>query len=292
MHLDRVLRRIEELNEIALEVGEIQPASAQEIAAFEKKLGAKMPGAVREIYEWGGNEMDILQAAFVPSLQEQMRSNLLPDARAILEKAGQDPKILTGTMIVQMDYDGQFSFVRLDDGDDPAVMAVNERDRVRQASARFSDYIRLMIEQFASIEDVEYVHEVAALRKLKAHEVKQLMLGGDERLGQIPAEIFALKDLQALNLVGKGLLEISPRIAELAFLKRLDLARNSISTLPMVLMQLDELEELDLADNLISDVDLLQRMPALKWVSLRGNPIDPERLEQLQDTLEDVEIIS
>ena len=89
-----------------------------------------------------------------------------------------------------------------------------------------------------------------------------------------------------MNLVGKGLIELSPRIGELAFLKRLYLARNSLSTLPMALAELDELEELDLADNQLTTVSaVLRKLPALRYCWLAGNPLPPEELDRLASEL-------
>jgi Leucine-rich repeat (LRR) protein len=55
------------------------------------------------------------------------------------------------------------------------------------------------------------------------------------------------KRKRILNLVAKGLIELSPRIGELTFLKHFYFAQNSLSTLPMALA---DLEELDLGNNL------------------------------------------
>lgn len=74
--------------------------------------------------------------------------------------------------------------------------------------------------------------------------------------------------------------------------RRLDLARNSLSSLPMALTELDELEELDLADNqLITVIGALRKLPALRFCCLAGNPLSPEELNQLRNELPQIEII-
>jgi Leucine-rich repeat (LRR) protein len=53
---------------------------------------------------------------------------------------------------------------------------------------------------------------------------------------------------------------------------------------------LDELQDLDLSDNQLSTViDVLRKLPALRYCQLTGNPIAPEEIAQLQSALSHVE---
>jgi hypothetical protein len=227
---------------------------------------------------------------------QHMKHDYRPGARETLQEAGEDPAIVDAqALIVQVDCDGQFSFVRADQGDDPPVYTHNEQEPTFCSCERFSDYLALMVEQSAGIEEIELVRSIARLRRLAellAHQVRHVMFSGEIQFVTIPDEVFALKELRSLNLVGKGLLELSPRIGELVFLRRLDLARNSLSSLPMALTELDELEELDLADNqLITVIGVLRKLPALRFCWLSGNPLSPEELNQLRNVLPQLEII-
>ena len=289
---NRIHRRLTELAEQGcLQIDDVEPCTEQELMALEAKLGFRLPGILRELYLWGGNDLgSVFGGMDVLSLKEHMEHDYRPGARETLQEAQEDPGVLDAqTFVVQMDYDGQFAFVRADLGDDPPVYNHNEQERLFCSSARVSDYLSLMVEQAAGVEEIELIRSLKRLQQpaeLLAHRIRHVHFSGELEFATLPDDLFALGELRSINAVGKGLLELSPRIAELGFLRKLDLARNSLSSLPMALAQLDELEELDLADNQLNTViGVLQGLPALRYCWLAGNPIAPEEINQLRSQL-------
>jgi hypothetical protein len=182
--------------------------------------------------------------------------------------------------------------VRADLGDDPPVHTHPDDEPTFCSCERLSDYLALMVEQYADIDRIELVRSVEELDNLAVpdHKVFHLLFAGGLDFGAVPDRVFDFKELRSLNLVGKGLLELSPRIGELKFLKRIDLARNSLSSLPMALAELDDLEELDLADNQLTTViDVIRKLPGLRHCWLAGNPIPVEEINQLRNESPQVE---
>lgn len=297
MYLDRIHRRLAELAELGcVEADDHEPCTEEEVATLEQKLGFRLPGVIRELYLWGGNE---LGAAFeqmdVLDLKQQMKWDYRHDARETIAETGEEPALLDApALIVQMDCDGQFSFVRADRGDDPPVYTHPDDEPTFCSCERFSDYLALMVEQYADIERIELVRSVAELDCLAVpdHQVVHLLFAGGLDFGTVPDRLFDFSELGSLNLVGKGLLELSPRIGELLFLKRLDLARNSLASLPMAMAELDELEELDLADNQLSTViDVVRKLPGLRHCWLAGNPLAEDEISQLRREMPQVEFL-
>lgn len=293
----RINRRLEQLAELGcLQIDDVEPSNAVDLDALQAKLGFRLPGVIRELYLWGGNDLgSVFGGMDVLSLKEHMEYDYRPGARERLEEAKEDPGILdTQTFILQVDYDGQFAFVRVDEGDDPPVHNKNEQEPLFCSCARVSDYLSLMVEQAADVEEIELIRSLKALRRmaeLKAHRIQHVHFSGEVQFATLPDDLLSLGELRSINAVGKGLIELSPKIADLAFLRKLDLARNSLSALPMALTQLDELEELDLADNQLGTViGVLQQMPGLRYCWLAGNPIAAEEIEQLRSRLPGAEI--
>jgi hypothetical protein len=295
---NRIQRRLARLAELGcLQIDDVEPSTEEDLIALETKLGFRLPGVLRELYQWGGNDLGGVFGAGmeVLNLKEHMAHDYRPGARENLQAAKEDPSVLDDqTFILQMDYDGQFAFVRADQGDDPPVYNHNEQEPLFCSSARVSDYLALMVEQAAGVEEIELVRSLGSLRRLAellAHRVQHVHFSGEIQFATFPEDVFALGELRSINAVGKGLLELSPRVAQLPFLRKLDLARNSLSSLSMALAQLDELEELDLADNQLGTViGALRKMPALRYCWLAGNPIAPEEIDQLRTELPDATI--
>ena len=290
---NRIHRRLTQLAELGcFQIDDVEPCTEQDLITLEAKLGFCLPSVLRELYLWGGKDLGSVFGAGmdVLSLKQHMEHDYRPGARETLQEAKEDPSVLDAqTFILQMDYDGQFAFVRADQGDDPPVYNHNEQEPLFCSAARVSDYLALMVEQAADVEEIELVRSLKRLKRLAellAHRVQHVHFSGELQFATFPEEVFALGELRSMNAVGKGLLELSPRIAELAFLRKLDLARNSLSSLPMALAQLDELAELDLADNQFNTViGVLGKMPALRYCWLAGNPIAPEEINQLRSKL-------
>jgi hypothetical protein len=301
MCLNRIHRRLAELAELGcIEADDTVPCTEEELVGLERKFGFRLPGVMRELYLWGGKD---LGSAFggmdLVDFEQQMKNDYRPGARATLEEAGEDPSVLDAqTLIIEMDCDGQFSFIRADQGDDPPVHTHTEQEPTFCSCERLSDYLALMVEQSAGVEEIQLVRAVEDLGELPStsqpaayQEVRHLLFAGDLQFATIPDRVFEFKELRSLNLVGKGLIELSSRIVELAFLKRLALARNSLMSLPMALAELDELEDLDLADNQLSTViNVLRKLPGLRFCALSGNPLPAEEINQLQSELPELEI--
>jgi len=294
---NRIQRRLTQLAQLGcLQIDDVQPCTEQDLVALETKLGFRLPRVLRELYCWGGKDLgSVFGGMDVLSLTQHMEYDYRAGARETLQEAKEDPAVLDApTFILQVDYDGQFAFVPADQGDDPPVYNHNEREQLFCSSARVSDYLALMVEQAAGVEEIELVRSLMRLKRLAellAHRIQHVHFSGEVEFAMLPDDVFALGELRSLNAVGKGLLELSPRIAGLAFLRKLDLARNALSSLPMALAQLDDLEELDLADNQLNTViGVLRRMPALRYCWLAGNPIEPEEITQLRNELPGAQI--
>lgn len=296
MYLDRLLRRVAELDEIGtVQLDGVEGCTGEEVAELEAKLGVRLPGVLREFFLWGGKECsEVFDSYEVAGYEDQVSGDLRGDAESIMSEAGEDPAVLKGAVVVQMDYDGQFGFVRTDEGEDPPVYFRNELGPVKRACERYSDYLRLILEQDKGGLEIEVVDSEEKLGELAAgrrHQVQHVMFGGEMQFGTIPEEVFEFKELRSLSVVGCGLMEVAGRISELGFLRRLELARNSLTTLPMALGELDELEELDLSENQLSTViGVLRKLPALKSVCLRGNLLEAEEVEEIRNEMRGVEL--
>lgn len=294
----RVYRRLTRLAELGcLQIDDVEPCTEEDLVALETKLGFHLPAVLRDFYCWGGNDLGSVFGAGmdVLSLKQHLGHDYRPVAREELQASSEDPSVLDAqAFILQMDYDGQFAFVRADQGDDPPVFNHNEQEPLFCSAARVSDYLALMVEQAADVEQIELVRCLQGLQRLAKHaalRVQHLHFSGEMQFATFPEDLFALGELRGITAVSKGLIELSPRIAQLAFLKKLDLARNSVSSLPMALAQLDDLEELDLADNQLATViGVLGQMPALRYCWLAGNPIAEEEVARLRHKLRDTTI--
>jgi hypothetical protein len=297
MYIDRIRRRLVELSEMGIfDMDDVEPCTEEEIEALEGKLGFPLPGAVREFYLWGGRDFSSLfQGSAILHVADHMKEDYRQSARKILQEEGGDTAIVEGPIvIIEMDYNGQFCFVRGDAGDDPPVYVKNEQKPAFCSCARFSDFFGMTVELNAGVEEINWIDSQAELSEAaeqRARRIQHLLFSGDLQFTTIPDEVFELKELRSLNLVGKGLIELSPRIAALGFLKRLELARNSLSSLPMALAELDELEELDLSENQLSNIaGVLRKLPVLRFCNLRENPLSPEEIEELRSEMPEVEI--
>jgi hypothetical protein len=298
MHLHRFFRRLNELVEIGcIELNEVDPCTPEEIATLERTRNLDLPPSLRELYLWGGKSFgDLFQGMELTDFNDHMKVDHRAQAQEILKEQGADPTPLNDAVMVQFDYDNNFGYVRPDELDDPPIYGrIEGEGQITCWCERLSDYLLLMLEQIAGINDIEFIKSakhLTRLAELKAHLIQHALFAGEIQFPAIPNEVFALRELRSLNLVGKGIIDLSPRIQELTSLKQLVLARNSLSSLPMALAHVDELEELDLADNQLSSViDVLGCMPALRFCVLTGNPISTEEIDQLRSQNPDAEIL-
>ncbi|XP_071829010.1 leucine-rich repeat-containing protein 20-like [Apostichopus japonicus] len=92
--------------------------------------------------------------------------------------------------------------------------------------------------------------------------------------------------LTELNISHNELHKLPENINLLQELVNLDASQNKLNTIPASLYNLEKLQTLDLSDNDISvlDVEKLCNMPALRKVSLMGNPLNDELQQKLATT--------
>lgn len=130
----------------------------------------------------------------------------------------------------------------------------------------------------------------------------------NEKLSQIPAEVFNLKHLEALSLRGNSirlipesisnlenlmsldlaynqLTPVPQSILELRNLKLLNLSGNGLSFIPESIFQLKNLEELDLGFNQLTAIpESIGELTNLTWLNLSQNKLTdlPESISKLQ----------
>ena len=298
MSLHRFFRRLNELADLGcIELNDVAPCSPEEIAALERTRNLRLPPVLRELYLWNGKSFaDLFQGMELTDFNDHMKVDYRAQAANILRENGADPAPLDNAVMVQFDYDNNFGYVRPDEFDDPPVYGrIEGEGQVTCWCERLSDYLLLMLEQIAGVNDVEFIKSakhLTRLAELKPQLIAHALFAGGIQFPAIPKEVFALRELRSLNLAGKGIIDLSPQISDLSFLKQLVLARNSLSSLPMALANLVDLEELDLSENqLTSVVDVLSRVPALRLCVLTGNPLSPDEIDQLRNEKPEAEIL-
>jgi hypothetical protein len=135
---------------------EIHGCTLGEVERLESALGAPLPASIREFVLWCGKGLGTIWSG-VGGLDydELLQRYGLEAVRHSLAEDGLDAALLEGpVMLFQLDPDGQFSFVRLDQGDDPPVFTRTEGGPLVQSADRFSDYVRLIVEQEFGIDGV------------------------------------------------------------------------------------------------------------------------------------------
>ncbi len=128
---------------------EIHPCSLEEVEALEAKLGRPLPTAIREFLFWCGKGLgEIWSGSRCLEYDELLSQFGLEEARETLSEADQADLLPEGKALVfQFDEDGQFSFVRLDEGDDPPVYTFLEGKGLQRSTDRFSQYVDLIVRQ-------------------------------------------------------------------------------------------------------------------------------------------------
>jgi hypothetical protein len=155
MYLDKARRLIEERSFPHAE--DIHPCTPDELEELEGKLGRPLPGAVREFLLWCGHGLaDLWSGNRCFEYEELIAGAGLNEAHQVLVEDGHDASALDGPVLVfQFDENGQFSFVRLDEGDDPPVYGRNEGEPVRRESEHFSDLLKLIVDQEFGLDQAE-----------------------------------------------------------------------------------------------------------------------------------------
>jgi internalin A len=102
---------------------------------------------------------------------------------------------------------------------------------------------------------------------------KELNLS-NQKLTEIPSEVFQLKNLTTLYLHNNQIVEIPDEIAQLQNLTLLDLCYNQIVKIPDAIAQLQNLIVLNLSDNQIVEItDAIAQLQNLTWLNLSNNQI-------------------
>ena len=156
---------------------------------------------------------------------------------------------------------------------------------------------------------------LSTIRLAKKKQVRGLNLSGwtfddEDKLTSIPAEVFELVQLEALNLGGNLLTSLPESISRLenlhslhlsdnqltalpnslSRLHKLDslaLSRNQLTSLPESISQLQKLSWLNLADNRLEALpQSMAYMPHLRWLNVRGNPLQIPPLEVVAQGVE------
>ena len=155
MYLDSARQRIEERSFPDAE--DIHPCTPDEVEALERKLSQPLPAALREFLLWCGHGLgDIWSGNRCSEYEELMEGAGLEEARKVLLQDGQDASLLADPVLVlQYDECDQFSFVRLDEGEDPPVYGRNEGEPVQRHCDHFSDYVKLIVDQEFGLEEGE-----------------------------------------------------------------------------------------------------------------------------------------
>lgn len=90
--------------------------------------------------------------------------------------------------------------------------------------------------------------------------------------------------LADLDLQGNVLTELPQAVGGMQHLTSINLARNKFSAFPEKLAEISTLETINLEGNSITELPLekLSVMPALKWINVNSNPLDPNTLSALR----------
>jgi GTPase SAR1 family protein len=134
-------------------------------------------------------------------------------------------------------------------------------------------------------------HILEKIRDAKKNRVKVLNLmhrllepGASSDLTSIPDEVFELKHLETLSVIGFSLTVIPDSISELVNLTSLDLNKNAITHIPKAVSNLQKLRYLDLSFNRITSAKPVFGLQNLQWLSLSHNELTdvPESISGLQ----------
>lgn len=102
-------------------------------------------------------------------------------------------------------------------------------------------------------------------------QVVKLNLSG-QKLSEIPAEVFQMKNLQYLDLSNNALIQLPDEIQNLGQLQEIQLANNQISTISSKIDELAFLQKLDLSNNQLTTLpDIMSNLGKLEELNLAGN---------------------
>ncbi|NEO57234.1 MAG: GTPase, partial [Okeania sp. SIO3B5] len=128
------------------------------------------------------------------------------------------------------------------------------------------------------------------IQAAKDNKLKELNLSNDyssrddEKLTEIPTQVWELEQLEVLNLSGNQLTTLPESISQLINLTRLYLSGNQLTTLPESISQLTNLTMLDLYDNQLTTLpESISQLTNLTMLDLYDNQLItlPESIFQL-----------
>lgn len=112
------------------------------------------------------------------------------------------------------------------------------------------------------------------------------------QLRSVPNLLFCNPKLEKLNLSGNFLQSLPDTTAPLPALKELNLSRNYLQQVPSIIRRLVHLQVLNLSYNKLIDFSALVKLPQLKVVILKGNPlITKSQKKEIRSKLPGVKII-
>ncbi|KAK2820496.1 hypothetical protein Q5P01_023455 [Channa striata] len=107
----------------------------------------------------------------------------------------------------------------------------------------------------------------------------------DNEIKAISSKFFStFTQLRELDMQGNLLTKLPDSVGEMEHLTSINLANNRFSIFPDKLTEIATLEKINLEGNSITEIPLekLSNMPALKWLNVKSNPLDPNTQSALQ----------
>src|SRR5574344_1653259 len=145
-------------------------------------------------------------------------------------------------------------------------------------------YINNISAQLLSSEALNNEPVYTSLETAMAQPLQVYRLKLKIRQDSIPAQVFAMKNLQELTLSKCRLAVVDERIGELTHLQKLNLASNRLVRLPESLGNLSELQELIICRNMIEafpeSIRALQK--TLKTIDLRQVALKNSELDKME----------
>jgi hypothetical protein len=150
MYLDKVKKRFEELNFVPL--NKIMPCTEQDIETLQKQLNCTLPLAYKEFLLWMGRGAGQFMTGSLFFYDDLEDMQLL--ATEMLEE-DEFPQLLPTDAFVVWAHQGyQFTFFRLNEGDNPPIYYYREMQPEKtfpQTDKCFSDYLTTEIESHAKL---------------------------------------------------------------------------------------------------------------------------------------------
>ncbi|MGB3513284.1 MAG: COR domain-containing protein [Microcoleaceae cyanobacterium] len=119
----------------------------------------------------------------------------------------------------------------------------------------------------------QIIIQAAKDKKLKQLDLSNYLFSrDDEKLTEIPTEVWELEQLEVLNLRGHKLKTIPESISQLTNLTRLDLRDNELTNISESISQLTNLTWLDLSGNKLTSIpESISQLTKLTWFGLSAN---------------------